>query len=144
MNEGGEFEDFDVLGAIGPVMAPANDDVATGKRVSVIAEIPTLKFKLEVHALPALRADLALGFAVREARLNGFDDVAEFFGDQSKEKHDALFVDRLVAKAAEVDGIAVGGAIFHSCRDAEALRRKLGVNRASLRCSRRSAPHSSG
>ncbi len=84
MNQGGQFEDFDVLGAVGPIVAPANDNVATGERVTVIAEIPALKFKLDVHALPALRADLALGLAVRKSRLNGFDDVAQFFGNQSK------------------------------------------------------------
>ena len=68
MDEGGELEDFDVLGAVGPIVAPADDDVATGKRMSVVAEIPALKFKLEMHALPALRADLALGLADRPGR----------------------------------------------------------------------------
>ena len=96
-----------MLGAVGPIVAPANDDVATGKRVAVIAEIPALEFKLDVHALPALRSNLALGFAVRESRLHGFDDVAQFFGDQPKEKHDTLFVDRRMAQAPEVDGVAI-------------------------------------
>lgn len=84
MNQGGELEDFDVLGAVGPIVAPADDNVATGERVTVVAEIPALKFKLDVHALPALRADLALGLAVRESGLDRLDDVAQFFGNQSK------------------------------------------------------------
>ena len=84
MNEGGELEDFDLVGAVGPVVAPADDHVATGKRVAVIAEIPALKFKFDVHALPSLRADLTLGLAVRKSGLHGFDDVAQFFGNQSK------------------------------------------------------------
>ena len=110
--EGGELEDFDLGGALGPVVAPADDDVAAGERVAVVAEIAALEFKFDVDALPALRGDLALGFAVGEAGLNGFDDVAEFLGDEAKEKNDALFVDGFMAQAAEVDGAAIGGAIF--------------------------------
>jgi hypothetical protein len=42
--------------------------------------------------------------------LHGFDGVAEFFGDHAEEQHDALFVDGLVAEAAEIYGLAVGWA----------------------------------
>ena len=93
-------------------MAPADDYVTTGGRVAVVAEIAALKFEFDVHALPSLGADLALGLAVWESRLNRFDDVAEFFGNQPKEKHDALFVDRFMAQATEVDGVAIGWAIL--------------------------------
>ena len=106
--EGGEFEDFEVGRAVGPVVAPADDDVAAGGGVTVVAEIAALKFEFEVDALPAFRGDLALGFAVGEAGLDGFDGVAEFFGDHAKEKDDALFVDGLVAEATEVHGLAIG------------------------------------
>jgi hypothetical protein len=111
-DQGGEFEDFDLGGAVGPVVAPADDYVAAGERVAVVAEIAALEFKFEVDALPALRADLAFGFAVGESGLDGFDDVAEFFGDEAEEKDDALFVDGFVAEAAEVEGVAVGWAVF--------------------------------
>ena len=74
----------------------------------MVAEIAALKFEFEVDALPALRSDLALGFAVREAGLHGFDSVAEFFGDHAEEEHDALFVDGLVAEATKIHGLAVG------------------------------------
>jgi hypothetical protein len=111
-DQGGELEDFDLLGTVGPIVAPANNYVTTGERVSVVAEIPALKFKFDVHALPPLGTDLPLGFAVRECGLNGFDDVAEFFGDHAKEKDDALFVDRFMAQAAEVDGVAIGWPIL--------------------------------
>ena len=97
---------------VGPVVAPADDDVAAVDGMAVIAEIAGLEFKFDVDALPALRADLALGFAVGETGLDSFDDVAEFLGDEAEEKDDALFVDGFVAQATEVDGIAVGGAIF--------------------------------
>ena len=94
--------------AVGPVVAPADDDVAAGERVAVVAEIAALKFEFEVDALPAMRSDLALGFAVREAGLHGFDGVAEFLGDHAEEQHDALFVDGLVAEATEIHGLAIG------------------------------------
>ena len=110
MEEGGEFEDFDVGRAVGPVVAPADDDVAAGEGVSVVAEIAALKFEFDVDALPALRRDLALGFAVGEAGLDGLDDVAEFSGDHAEQKHHALFIDRLVAEATEVHGLAIAGA----------------------------------
>jgi hypothetical protein len=89
-------------------VAPADDDVAAGEGVAVIAEIAALKFKFEVDALPTLRSDLALGFAVWEGRLHGFDGVAEFFGDHAEEQHNALFVDWLVTEAAEIHGQAIG------------------------------------
>ena len=111
-DEGGELEDLDLGGTLGPIVAPADDYVATGGRMAVVAEIAALKFKFDVHALPSLGGDLALGFAVREAGLNGFDDVAEFLGNEAKEKDDALFVDGFMAQATEVDGAAIGGAIF--------------------------------
>lgn len=39
LDQGGEFEDFDVVGAAGPVVAPANDHVAAVNRVAVVAEV---------------------------------------------------------------------------------------------------------
>ena len=96
---------------IGPVVAPADDDVTSGKRVAVVAEIAAFELEFDVDALPAFGADLALGFAVREAGLHGFDGVDEFFGDHAEEKDDALFVDGLVAEATEVHGLAIGGPV---------------------------------
>lgn len=110
--EGGEFEDFEVGRAGGPVVAPADDDVAAGGGMAVVAEIAALKFKFEADALPAVGADLALGFAVGKAGLHGLDDVAEFLGDHAEEQDDALFVDGFVAEAAEVEGGAIDWAIL--------------------------------
>ena len=78
----------------------------------MVAEIAALKFKLDVDALPALGADLTLGLAVGEAKLDGFNDVAEFLGNHAEKKQDALFIDRFMAQATKVNGIAVGGAIL--------------------------------
>ena len=108
--EGGEFEDFEVGRVVGPVVAPADDDVAAGEGMAVVAEIAAFELEFEVDALPAARSDLALGFAIGEAGLYGFDSVAEFPGDHAEEKDDTLFVDRLVTKAAEIHGLAIGWA----------------------------------
>jgi len=78
----------------------------------VVAEIPALKFKFDMHALPSFRSDLPHGFAVGKSRLNRLDHVAELFGEHPKEKYDALLVDRLVAQPAELCGIAIDSAIF--------------------------------
>jgi len=55
-----------VRGAVGPVVAPADDDVAAGEGVAVVAEIAAFELEFDVDALPAVRSDLALGFAVGE------------------------------------------------------------------------------
>jgi hypothetical protein len=66
--------------------------------MAVVAEIPALKFKLDAHALPSFGSYLPQGLAVREPRLNRFDQVAEFFGEHPKEKYDALLVDGFMAQ----------------------------------------------
>ena len=53
-DEAGKLEDLDVGGAVVPVVVPADDYVAAGQRMAVVAEIAALKFKFDVHALPAL------------------------------------------------------------------------------------------
>src|SRR5262249_44879455 len=111
VEEGGEFEDFDVGGRVGPVVAPADDYVAAGEGVAVVAEVAAFEFEFDVDALPAMGSDLALGFAIGEGGLDGFDDVAEFPSDHAKEKDDALFVDRLVTKATKIHGATVACAI---------------------------------
>ena len=52
---------------VGPIVAPADDDVAPSGKVPVVAEIAALEFKFDLDALPALRGDLALGFAIGES-----------------------------------------------------------------------------
>src|SRR6266851_8281359 len=80
--------------------------------MAVVAEIAALKFKFEVHALPALGRDLAFRLAIGETGLNGFDHVAQMFRDHPKKEHDTLFVDRFVAQGREVHGLSVGGAVL--------------------------------
>src|SRR5260370_7039834 len=69
--------------------------------MTVVAEIPALKFKFDVHALPSLGSYLPHGLAVGKPRLNPLDHVAEFFGEHPKEKHDALLVHWLGPRAPE-------------------------------------------
>jgi hypothetical protein len=78
-----------------PLVAPADDYVAAGEGATVVAVIAALKFKFDVHALPAVGSNLALGLAIGESGLNRFDDVAQFFGDDSKKKDDALLASAL-------------------------------------------------
>ena len=73
----------------------------------VVAEIAALKFKFDVHALPALRPDLAFRLAIGETGLNRFDHVAQMFRDHPKKEHDALFVDRFVAQGREVQRLSI-------------------------------------
>ena len=77
----------------------------------MVAEIPALKFKLDEHALPASRSNLALGLAVGESLLHRFNDIAQFFREHPKLQHYALLVDGLVPHPAKVDGIAVCGTV---------------------------------
>ena len=81
-----------MFGALRPIVAPADDNVAAVHRVAVLVEILALKFKFDVRALPAARSDQTLGFAVGESLLHRFDTVAKFAREHSKEEHDALFV----------------------------------------------------
>ena len=67
----GKLEDLDLGGAVGPVVMPADDYVAAGQRMAVVAKIPALKFKFDVHALPALRPDLPFRLAIGEAGPSG-------------------------------------------------------------------------
>jgi len=95
---------------VGPVVAPADDDVAAGGGVAVVAEIAALEFKFDENALPTFGTDLAHGFAVGKPLLNNLDYVAQFFCQHSKEEDDALFVHRFVAQAKKICGIAIRGA----------------------------------
>jgi hypothetical protein len=109
-NYAGQFDDFDVVWTIGPIVAPANDDVTTVKGMAVVAEIAALKFKFDGDALPAAGSDQAHGFAIGEARLYVFDQVAELFRQHTKQEDDTLFVDGFVWQPGESSGIAVGWA----------------------------------
>ena len=121
---GGELEDLDVVGAIVPVVTPADDDVAAVEGMAVLAVIAALELEFDVNALPAFGSDLALGLAIGESALNGFDHVAQFLGHHAEEKDDAVFVDGLVTEAAEVDRLAVDGAILEGCMVRFVVRRR--------------------
>ena len=112
LEHAGELDDFDMLGAVGPIVPPANNYVAAVHRMAVVTEIFALKFKFDLHPLPAARSNLPLGFAVRKALLNGFDQEAQIVREHSKQQHHALFVHRLMPELREVGGIAVSGAVF--------------------------------
>src|SRR5208282_5279228 len=101
---GGELEDFKVFGILGPIVAPADDDVTTVHGMAVVAKIPALKFKFDAYALPSTGGDLPHSLTVREFILDGFDDVAQFFCQHPEQEQDALLVDGFMAQTAEGDG----------------------------------------
>jgi len=92
---------------------PADNDIATACRMAVVAEIPALKFKLDLHALPSFRTDLALCLTVREPSLHSFDHVAQLLGEHPKQEYHALLVDQFMPQPAEVQGVAIDSAIFY-------------------------------
>src|SRR5215472_18348989 len=79
-----QLDDLNVLRTLLPIVTPANNHVAPSQRMPVLAKIPALKFKLNPHTLPAVRANLPLGFAVRESLLNRLDHVTQIFRQHSK------------------------------------------------------------
>src|SRR5580693_2059 len=111
LNHSGQLHDLNVLGAVVPIVPPANNHIATTWRMAMVPEIPALKFKLDIHALPPLRANLPFGLAVRESLLDCFNHVAEFLGKHPKQHHYALLVDGLMPHTAKVHGIAIRGAV---------------------------------
>ena len=73
-----------MFGAVGPIVAPANDQIATVYRMAVAVEIFALKFKFDQHTLPSAWNDLALGLAVGKFLLNCLDHKAEIFCQHSE------------------------------------------------------------
>lgn len=98
--------------AVGPVVAPADDDVAAVGWMAVVAEVAALEFKFDEDALPARPADLPFRFAIRESVLHGLNDVAKFFCQHPEDQDNSLFVYGFVTHFAEVERVAIGGTIF--------------------------------
>src|SRR5580704_8754431 len=109
LNYGGEFENFEVGGAVFPIVLPTHDYVTAAGGMAVVPEIAALKFKFDVHPLPPFRTDAALCLAVGESYPHGFHQEAQLLGKHSKQKDHALFVQWLVAQPAKVDRVAIHG-----------------------------------
>jgi hypothetical protein len=92
-----KFNNLKATWTFGPVVMPADDDIATLRIVAVLAEVPTLELELDPHPLPTAVGHLPFGLAVVEARLDGLDVVAEFAGDHAEQEDDTLLVHWLVA-----------------------------------------------
>ena len=111
LNYCSEFDDFQVWRALNPVVTPAYNKIAPIRRMAVVPEVSALELEFDSHPLPLARIDLPLRLAIRETCLNGLNVIPQFASDYSKQEYDALFVDRFVAEAAEVDWISVCWAI---------------------------------
>jgi hypothetical protein len=79
--------------------------------VPVVAEVATLKFKLDADALPLTRIDLPLGLAVGIPSLDGLNVITQFTSHHSEEEDNALLVDRLVTEAPEIERVPVSRTI---------------------------------
>ena len=103
----------DLQGALGPVMLPADDDVASCGVVAMIAEVTAPVFELDSNVLPALLTlvDATLGFTVWIGRVNRLDDKAQLITDHPEEEDHTLFVDGRMPKATEVDRRAERGTV---------------------------------
>lgn len=101
----GEFDDFE--GAFGPVVAPADDDVAGGDVVFVEEEVFAFEFEFDAEAAQLAIEVFPLGFAVGETGLDCFNDEAELGCEAAEEVDDASFVDRGVAEEFEVERFSV-------------------------------------
>ena len=78
----------------------------------MLVEALALIFKFDAHALPSSGRNLPQGLAVREPRLYRFDRVAQIFRQHPEQQHHALLVHWLMAKPAEVTGIATDRSIL--------------------------------
>src|SRR5690606_10375241 len=65
----------------------------------------TVELELNPHALPTIvpAVNASLGLAVRKCRLDCFDDQPQFRAYHAEQIDHALFIDRCVPEAAEVD-----------------------------------------
>ena len=75
--------------------------------MAVLAKAPTAVLEFDPNAFPSVAPDAALGIAVGIARLNTFNDVAEFVSDHPEQKHNALFVDRCMLQSTKVQEFPV-------------------------------------
>src|SRR5207245_244070 len=66
-------------GTLGPVMLPADDQIAAGGVVAVVTEIAAHEFEFDAHAPPPilLVIDTPFGLAIRIHALDGFHNQVE-------------------------------------------------------------------
>jgi hypothetical protein len=67
-----------------PVVAPADDYIATIFWMTMVTEVSAFKLKLDPHSLPLAWADLTLCFTVWKSSLNSFYHIAKFSGNHPK------------------------------------------------------------
>ncbi len=107
-----------------PVVAPADDDVATGGIVPVQFEITAFKFELDSDAPQAAVFALALRFAVGKRGLDRLDGIPELLRETTEEIDNTGFVDGRMAQKIKVEGFAVCG-----CGGRSKVRRGIDVGK---------------
>ena len=72
-DDSSKLDDLKAGGRVVPIVAPANQNVATASVMAVLDEVAALELELDPNALPLPWRYLPLGFTVREAYLNRFN-----------------------------------------------------------------------
>ncbi len=106
-DSGTEFDDFDW--ALGPVVGPADDEVAACGVVFVAGEVAGAELELDSGGAPEAVRPSAEGVGVGEVVAVAEDGDAQVLGEGAEEVDDAGFVGGGGDEAAEGEGIAVGG-----------------------------------
>jgi hypothetical protein len=76
--------------------------------MTMIAEIATLKFKLDPNPLPFSGLDLTLRLAIGEARLNCLHQEAKLTSYHPEQEYHTVLIHGLVSQPAKIDGISIG------------------------------------
>ena len=97
----------DLQRTFGPVVFPADDEVALFRVVTVTAEVAAFEFEFDSDELAFVADDAAHGFAVREVGMDAVDDEAKLPRHGSEEEDDADFVDRRIDHGPGPHGRAI-------------------------------------
>jgi hypothetical protein len=87
-----KLDDLNVLGAIRPIVVPANNHIHAGGIMAMCQERPAVVLKLDPNLFPPVWADPPPGKAIREASLDGFNLEIEGVVESAEEVDDAEFV----------------------------------------------------
>src|SRR3984893_16677761 len=79
-----QFKYLQTRGTFGPVVPPADDNVATIRGMTVVSEVSALEFEFNSNPLPLPRSDLSFGFPIPKPRLNRLDQISQFSRHHSK------------------------------------------------------------
>src|SRR6267142_2540566 len=77
----------------------------------MIAEVATLKLKLDPDPLPFPGLDLTFRLAIRESRLNRLNQVSKLSSYHAEQEYYSVLIHGLVAETTKINRISVGRTI---------------------------------